>query len=84
MSDYKTVRKVQAMYRRWLEDEKAFDKMAAGKDEPEYSDVQEVLRNLGTAIAYAQAIVRKHNERAVDDFRARACALRQGERGGEE
>lgn len=49
-------RRVRAIYRRWLEDEKFFDTIAQ-HPEPQYSDVQEVLRNLGTAIAYAQAYV---------------------------
>jgi hypothetical protein len=51
-------RKVKAIYRRWLEDEKFFDEIASSQ-EPEYSDISEVLRNLGSAIAYAQRFVAK-------------------------
>lgn len=49
-------RKIKAIYRRWLEDEKFFDEIADGR---EFSDTTEVLRNLGGAIAYAQAMVNK-------------------------
>ncbi len=48
-------RKIKAMYRRWLQDEKFLDSIA----DPlfQYSDTMEMLRNLGTAIAYGQAYV---------------------------
>jgi hypothetical protein len=51
-------RKVKAMFRRWLEDEKLLDEIAQ-RPEPQFSDLSEVLRNLGSAIAYAQAYVNK-------------------------
>jgi hypothetical protein len=48
--------KMKAMYRRWLKDEELLDEIAE-RPEPEFSDMQEILRNLGSAIAYAQAYV---------------------------
>lgn len=50
-------RKIKAIYRRWQADEKFFDEIATNP-EPQYSDINEVLRNLGSAIAYAQAAAR--------------------------
>jgi len=47
-------RKIRSIYRRWLDDEKFF-KSIADENEPEYGDNAEVLRNLGSAIAYAIA-----------------------------
>ena len=58
MTEKQKLRKIRAIYRRWLEDEKFFDSITR-QNEPQYSDNQEVLRNLGSAIAYAQAIVTK-------------------------
>lgn len=55
-------RKVKAIYRRWLEDEKFFDAIAPRPDQ-EFSDIQEVLRNLGSAIAYAQRFVAARSDR---------------------
>jgi hypothetical protein len=49
---------VKAMYRRWLEDEKTLNELAQ-RPEPQFSDMSEVMTNLGTAIAYAQAYVNK-------------------------
>ena len=54
MTEAQKKRKVKAMYRRWLDDEKLLDEMA-NRPEPEFSHLSEILRNLGTAIAYAQA-----------------------------
>ncbi len=48
-------RKIKTIYRRWLEDEKFFDEIAVRPSE-EFSNVTEVLRNLGSAIAYAYAM----------------------------
>ena len=60
MTPAQKARKVKAIYRRWLEDEKFFDEIAVNP-EPQFGDVQEVLRNLGSAIAYAQAYVTRHS-----------------------
>ncbi len=60
MTRAQKVRKVKAIYRRWLQDEKFFDEIATNP-EPEFGDIQEVLRNLGSAIAYAQAYVTQHS-----------------------
>lgn len=58
MTEAQKKRKVKAIYRRWLEDEKFFDEIAQRPDQ-QYSDVQEVLRNLGSAIAAAQSFVNR-------------------------
>jgi hypothetical protein len=55
---------VKAMYRRWLEDEKILDEIAQWP-EPQYSDLNEMLRNLGTAIAYAQSFVTRTDARRL-------------------
>lgn len=49
-------RLVSAMVRRWRRDEAAIQKLAA-TDEPEFSDVAEIARNLGTAIAHADSFL---------------------------
>jgi hypothetical protein len=60
MTSAQKIRKVKAIYRRWLEDEKFFDEIAVNP-EPQFGEIQEVLRNLGSAIAYAQAYcVKQH------------------------
>jgi len=60
MTPAQKARKVKAIYRRWLKDEKFFDEIATNP-EPEFGDIQEVLRNLGSAIAYAQAYVTRQS-----------------------
>lgn len=50
-------RQVKLIYRRWLKDEAFFDEICARPNQ-EFCDVTEVLRNLGSAIAYAQAMVK--------------------------
>lgn len=55
LTDLQIRRKVKSIYRRWMEDELFFDALAADPDK-EFSDVAEVLRNLGSAIASAQAM----------------------------
>lgn len=60
MTEKQKARRVKAIRRRWLEDEKFFDEIAVNP-EPEFGDVQEVLRNLGSAIAYAQAYVTRRS-----------------------
>jgi len=56
MTEAQKIRKIKAIYRRWLEDEKFFDEITA-RPMPEFGDVTEVLRNIGSAIAAAQGIV---------------------------
>lgn len=51
-------RKIKGIYRRWLEDEKFFDEITQ-RPNPQYSDTSEILRNLGSAIANAQALVNR-------------------------
>lgn len=55
LTDLQLRRKVKSIYRRWMEDELFFDELASDPDR-EFSDVTEVLRNLGSAIASAQAM----------------------------
>ena len=53
-------RTVRAMVRRWRKDEARLEELfGAGSDE--FSDVTEMLRNIGTAIAYAQGYVNAHD-----------------------
>ncbi len=58
LTEAQKARKVKAIYRRWQQDEAFFDEIAV-HPEPQFGDIQEVLRNLGSAIAYAQAYVTK-------------------------
>jgi hypothetical protein len=58
MTEAQQKRKIKSIYRRWLEDEKFFAEIAS-RPIAEYSDVAEVLRNLGSAIAFAQAMANK-------------------------
>lgn len=60
MTDKRKMHIVKGMYRRWLEDEKMLDLIAV-LPEPEFGDIQEMLRNLGSAIAYGQAYVTKRS-----------------------
>ena len=62
LTEKQKARRVKAIYRRWLEDEKFFEEISV-RPESEFGDVQEVLRNLGSAIAYAQAYVNKRTAR---------------------
>lgn len=54
-------RKIRTIYRRWLEDEKFFDDIAE-RPCAEFSKVAGVLRNLGSAIAYAQAMTNQSED----------------------
>ena len=54
MTDAQKRRRIKAIYRRWLKDEEFFNEIMPRPAE-EFSDINEVLRNLGSAIAYAQA-----------------------------
>lgn len=58
MTEAQKIRKIKAIYRRWLEDEKFFDAIAV-RPMAEFGDVTEVLRNIGSAIAAAQAIANR-------------------------
>lgn len=60
MTEAQQRRRIKAIYQRWLKDERFFDEVAERPAE-EFSDVVEVLRNLGSAIAYAQAMAAKRD-----------------------
>lgn len=52
------MQKIKQMYRRWLKDE-AYLSSLVTRTEGEFSSVNEMLRNLGSAIAHAQREVAK-------------------------
>lgn len=56
MTPEQKIRKVKAIYRRWLDDEEFFGDLVVLPAQ-EFGNVQEVLRNLGSAIAAAKSYV---------------------------
>ncbi len=63
-------KQLRAIYRRWLEDEKFFDELATRQPQ-EFSNATEILRNLGSAIAYAQRMAASPQALALS---VNACA----------
>jgi hypothetical protein len=61
-------KRLREIYRRWLEDEKFFDELAT-RQPAVFSNANEVLRNLGSAIAYAQRMAANTSELTVNDRR---------------
>lgn len=54
MTEKQKAKRVRAIADRWLRDREFFEQIAV-RPEPQFGDVEEILRNLGTAIAYAEA-----------------------------